>query len=174
MISKAQTSLCDAYVNGGPGVFVSGIVWLLGAITYVLAGFTPSIVAFFFAGMAIYPVSVIISKKMRPEAGEPDKKLSQLGIITLPILFGGLYLGYLMSKSDPHLFYPVVAVAIGIRYLFFKPIYGLKDYWVLGSVLIAFGLITYFYSPPIVIVPAIVGLLEIAFGYKLTKRPVPQ
>lgn len=156
------------YQNGGPGVLVSGLVWSVAALVIVAAGLWPAMVVFFFGGMVIMPVGTFISRMLRTGQSLPDKKLTQLAVASLPILFGGLFLGYVLYHSSPAHFFPTVAIAIGLRYLVFRWVYGLKTYWVLGGVLIAIGAIGFATSFPLVATPWVVGLIEIGFGFWLT------
>jgi len=162
--------MCVQYVNGGPGVFTSGLVWLFAAIILQFFDFQSSIIVFFIGGMMIHPLSVFVGGKIRTQPAIPDKALLRLALFTLPLLFGGLFLAYIMSTHNQALFYPIMAMAIGIRYLLFKLIYGLNAFILLGLLLTITGIVTYFISVNLAVVPLIVGVIEILIGIWLTRH----
>lgn len=157
------------HINGGPGVIVSGIIWLLATATTYTVSFSTGILVFFVGGMLIHPVSLVISGKLKKEAVAPDKQLTRLAIFTLPILFGGLYLAYVMSQQNEALFFPIMAVAIGIRYLVFQKIYGIGSFVALGALLIIIGIAAGTQDAELALVPLIVGIVEIMIGSRITK-----
>jgi len=109
------------YADGGPGVIVSGLVWLITAAVIYMRGDWPGMITLFFGGMAIYPVSLLISNRMKAkDIDPPDKRLTHLALLTLPLLFGGIYAGYVLSSSRTLLFFTIIAMAIGIRYIIFE------------------------------------------------------
>lgn len=170
MLSKAQSTMRQTYVNGGPGVLVSGLVWLLAATVTYFSGFQTGIIVFFFSGMLIHPFSVVLLKRITANPPPADKKLVQLSILTLPILFVGLYLAYIMSANNHAAFYPIMAMAIGVRYLIFQRIYGLKEFLALGLLLAVIGAATYMQPQNLLLTPCIVGAIEVLFGLGLTQK----
>ena len=167
-----QQTMRQNYADGGPGVLVSGLVWLMTAI--IIIGFSDKggMLALFIGGMAIHPISSLIDNRLkRPGISEPDKSLTRLALLTLPLLFAGLYLGYLLSEQRIALFFSVTAVTIGLRYLIFQCIYGLKAYWVLGFILMGLGLLASLAPPVLALqIVTIVGMIELLFGIWLTHR----
>ena len=160
------------FINGGPGVIISGLVWMIAAAVTHYASFFTGMICFFFGGSLIYPLSEVVDRMLKPkDTPKPDPKLMKLAMMTLPILFGGLFLAYVMSRTDRSLFYPIMAIAIGVRYIIFEKLYGLKVFWVLGSVLTAIGVAAILCSnlPP-VHVAAAVGMIEVLFGIYITSR----
>lgn len=166
---SAQKTMRLSYINGGPGVVISGLVWLLAAVVTYLISFTAGILIFFVGGMLIHPASLLISAKLKKETVTPDKQLTRLAMFTLPILFGGLYLAYVMSQQDEVLFFPIMAAVIGIRYLVFQKIYGVGTYIVLGMTLSIIGIAAGILHTELVLVPFLVGFVEILFGIRLTQ-----
>ena len=168
MLQAAQSNMRQNYINGGPGVLVSGLAWIAAAIAAHIAGSQIGMLTLFIGGMLIVPVSGVIEKRLKGDVSAPDKGLMRLALLTLPLLFGGLFLGYVMSVQNAALFFPIVAFAIGLRYLVFSRIYGRKAFIVLGTLLIATGIIGYFNAPPLIIVPVAVGVIELLIGGYLT------
>ncbi len=170
MLAASQSTMGHNYINGGPGVLVSGFVWLISAIVTYAIGFQAGMLSLFVGGMLIVPISGVIERQMRDDVVAPDKGLTRLAILTLPLLFGGLFLGYIMSFRNEALFYEIVAIAIGLRYLVFSRIYGLKSFIVLGLLLIITGIGAYFRASSLVFVPAAVGVIELIVGSFLMQR----
>ena len=51
-----------AYFGGGPGMLVSGLVWLLAGVLGWQISATISVIAFFVGGMFIVPLAMLLSK----------------------------------------------------------------------------------------------------------------
>lgn len=167
MSTTAQLTMRQKYLNGAPGVIFSGFVWLFAALVTNHTDFLTGAMAFLVGGMLIHPASVLISNMLNKNAPQPDEGLSKLAILTLPILFSGLFLAWMLTLSGHELFYPVVAIAVGIRYLFFKLIYGQDLFTLLGILLAALGAAGYFLKLPMIEVPIYVGLSELIIGVLL-------
>ena len=61
-IIEAQADLRRAYVGGGPGAFVSGLLWLAAAWVEAKYGIRTAFVALFLGGMLIYPLGLAASR----------------------------------------------------------------------------------------------------------------
>ncbi|MEO9968996.1 MAG: hypothetical protein ABJG15_04045 [Hyphomonadaceae bacterium] len=170
MLSDRQATMRQNYVNGGPGVLVSGLAWLAAAIVAHSFGSQAGMISLFVGGMLIVPISGVIEGKMRGDVSAPDKGLMRLAMFTLPLLFGGLFFGYVLSFRNELLFFVVMAIAIGLRYLVFSRIYGLNAYIILGALLIMAGVIAYLSSIRLVALPAAVGVIEVVIASFLILR----
>lgn len=171
-MTPAQQNMRAIYINGGPGVFISGLVWLIAALVTHVQSFEMGMIALFIGGALIHPLSVLVCKTMNSEPLEPaDPKLTKIALLTLPILFAGFYVAYLASAQRPALFFACMAIAIGLRYLVFKRIYGLTTFALLGSTLVLVGIIAGGVKnlTPVQIA-AIVGCIELGFGVWLTRQ----
>ncbi|PHQ76206.1 MAG: hypothetical protein COB75_06595, partial [Idiomarina sp.] len=62
------------------------------------------------------------------------------------------------------LFYPIMLVIIGARYLTFQTLYGLKVYWALGSVLMISGFYLAIFHSDFTFAAFLGGFIEIAFA----------
>lgn len=170
-MSLGQANMRARYFNGGPGVLLSGLVWLAAALTTLIVEFQPGLIVFFVGGMFIHPGASMICGMLSSDKIQPDKTLTRVPVLTLPILFGGLFLAFVVSFQNPLAFYPIMAVAIGGRYLAFRWIYGLDVYLCFGAILILVGAGAY----AMMLTPSrsalIVGMIEFAFGLSLCLRP---
>jgi hypothetical protein len=170
-LADAQKTLRLHFLNGATGVLTSGAVWLLGAAVTYYVSFLTGIISFFIAGMFIYPISALAAKVLVKETVEPDKVLMRIGVLSLPLLFGGLFLGYVSSIDNPALFFPIVSVAIGLRYVTFIRMYGLKLlYGSLAGALILVGVIGWVTGAiPPAIAALTTGIIEALFGLMLLR-----
>jgi len=123
MLRAAQSTMRQNYINGGPGVLISGVAWITAAIATHIAGSQIGMLTLFIGGMLIVPISGMIEKALKGDVSVPDKGLTRLALLTLPLLFGGLLLGYVMSFQNDALFF----------ILFFLGYMALKhlSFWVL-------------------------------------------
>jgi hypothetical protein len=63
-LREAQRDMRWAYVNGGVGIFVSGLVWVIaGAVTLYVDLFS-GMAALFFGGMLIHPLSLLLARRV--------------------------------------------------------------------------------------------------------------
>ncbi len=54
-IEEAQGDMRQSYLNGGPGMMVSGVVWLAAGIVALVNTELISVLVFFLGGMLIHP-----------------------------------------------------------------------------------------------------------------------
>lgn len=60
-LREAQRDMRRAYVNGGVGIFVSGLLWVIaGAVTSYVDLFS-GMATLFFGGMLIHPLSLFLA-----------------------------------------------------------------------------------------------------------------
>lgn len=139
-IATAQEEMSRAHVHGAPGVFVSGLVWLIAGWLWARYGVEQGFYGLFVGGILIFPGSLVLARLVfrapKAAAGNP---LERLALESTGILFGGIFLAYCFIRVAPQLAFPAMAVAIGVRYLVFCTVYGNRIYWVLGGALAIFG-----------------------------------
>jgi hypothetical protein len=162
----AQREMRRAYVNGGIGVLVSGMVWVVaGLVTQNVSQFY-GMAALFFGGMAIHPLAVLIERLVfKREKAKAPNPLEMLALQATPMLFVGLFVGFYVSNSHPGWFFPIALMAVGARYLVFHTIYGLRHYVVLGFTLIAIGFAAiWLLNTPQYLIAIIGGVTELFFS----------
>ena len=167
----AQKDMRNSFILGAPGVLISGIIWFAAGLVATFYSFQMSIIFFFFGGMLIHPLSVVISGKMNKtytqDKNNPLVKLALEGTI---LLFVGLFLAFTFSQTNPNLFYPIMLLIIGARYLTFQTIYGSKIYWVLGACLLALGMcLILVFELPYSQAAMLGGIIEVVFSVYLFK-----
>lgn len=76
-IESAQFEIRRAYMRGGPGAIVSGIVWLIAGIAATNSGIPVGFAVLFFGGMLIFPIAAFIVGTILRR--EPPPKATQAG-----------------------------------------------------------------------------------------------
>ena len=171
-ITEAQADLRRAYVGGGPGAFVSGLLWFVAFWVEANHGIRTAFIALFFGGMLIYPLGLAASRLLFRRAGESsDNPMGPIALESTLAMIGGLLAAWLILPFQPDLVFPLAAGAAGTHYFVFKTAYGDRTYWLLAGLITAAGLATIF---DVVTLPGglilAVGIIEIAFGIVLTVR----
>ncbi len=173
-LNEAQTDLRRAYVDGGPGTVISGLVWLVAAMAQARAGVGTGFAVLFFGGMLIFPLSLVVNRALlgRP-AESPENPFGRLVLESTVAMIGGLFAAWLFLRHDPALVMPLAALAVGAHYFAFRTAYGLSVFWGLGAVIVAMSLAAVYGLPPLAgsLVVA-VGLVEVVVGLVLTVRGV--
>lgn len=168
----AQNELRAAYTNGATGVFVSGIVWLVAGLVWQQTNIGTAFTALFFGGMAIMPLSMVISRTMfGGKAVSKGNSLERLGLESTFILFGGLFVAYVLLKANAAYVFPVLAIIIGTRYFVFRTLYGEPYYWALAAIIALVGgaaLLGIVSWPGNVAL--VVGVIELVFAALLLRR----
>ena len=160
-----------AFLSGGPGALVSGFVWIIAGLIAKFHSFQFSILALFFGGMLIYPLSALIEGQInKSKTDTKDNPFVKLALEGTIFLFVGLFIAFALSRSKPELFYPIMLLIIGARYLTFQTIYGLRTYWMLGGLLLALGIFFTLYSTiPAYFAAMAGGIIEVLFAFYLFK-----
>ena len=162
-----------AYVNGGVGVLVSGIIWVIAGLVTINISLSYGMAALFFGGMAIHPLSLLLGKLLfKSEKTVASNPLEILALQSTPFLIVGLVIAYVVSDSHADWFFAIALLAVGARYLVFQTIYGMRHCVILGAVLIALGFVSIWYLdlPPHIIAIA-GGTTEVVFSIIILRRP---
>lgn len=171
-ISNAQREMRTAYFIGGPGVLISGFVWLACAYVDARYGLTAGFLALLIGGIFIFPISLVVCRLALKRPSE--SRGNPLGITALEstiAMAGGILAAWLMVDASPEKVLPLAALAVGTRYFLFRTIYGDSTYWLLAGLLTALALTALL--TPVAIrggVAFAVALIELLFGAILTAR----
>lgn len=162
---SAQKDMNLSYFAGGTGVLVSGLVWCISGMVALLHSSQSSMLVLFLGGMFIHPLAVLLSKSLRRSGTHnPNNPLGKLALESTVILFVGLFLAFYIAKLQVEWFFPVMLMAIGVRYLIFNTLYGVKIYWLLGALLMFSGMSCILLSANFVVGAFIGGTFEIIFA----------
>ncbi|NRB60456.1 MAG: hypothetical protein HRU50_11030 [Winogradskyella sp.] len=166
-----QKDMRVAYLGGGTGIFASGLIWLISGLSGMYLTKQTSILIFFIGGMLIYPLGILSAKLLKRSGKHKDNNpLAKLALESTAILFIGLFIAYAVFQTQQLWFYPVMLMIIGVRYLVFQSIYGIKLYWVLGLLLIVSGVLCLISNQPFHFGGIIGGVIELIFGIVVTTK----
>jgi len=139
-LAHAQRDMRTAYLDGAPGVLVSGTVWAVAACYAALVSPERAIWVLFVGGACIHPLAVLLVRLLgrsgRHAAGNP---LGPLAMATTVWMIMMLPLAYGIALWRIELFFPAMLFVIGGRYFCFHTLYGRRLYWAFGAVLAAAG-----------------------------------
>lgn len=175
-LNSHQSDLRRAYVRGGPGAIVSGLIWLAAAFTATYSNVGNGFCLLFFGGMFIFPISKLIVKFVFGR--ESESRDNPGGLIVIETVFpmiGCLFAAYLLIPHRPEAVFPVAAIAVGAHYFGFRTAYGDWTYWFLGSILCLVGVGAILVNmPPSSWVPFVVAGVEVIFGiwFVVTARKI--
>ena len=171
-ITEAQADLRRAYVGGGPGAFVSGLLWFVVAWIEGQHGVRTAFITLFFGGMLIFPLSLAASRLLFRRARESgDNPMGMVALESTIAMIGGLLAAWLILPLKPELAFSLAAVAVGTHYFVFKTAYGDRLYWALAALITAVGLFAIFNVMAIPGGPIVaVGVIEVLFAIVLTAR----
>ena len=165
-LNQYQADLRRAYVRGGPGAIVSGVIWLAAGLVARFSSITNGFYLLFFAGMFIFPISKLVLKVFFQR--EPESKLNPGGLIVIETVFpmiGGLFAAWLLLPYKPEFVFSISAIAVGAHYFGFRTAYGDWTYWILGGALCLVGAGSIMFRVPASnLVPFAIALIEILFG----------
>jgi hypothetical protein len=162
---QAQGDMNKSYYGGAPGVLVSGLVWLIAGSVAFLHSNQASMLTLFFGGMFIHPLAMLLSKALKRSGNhQPNNPLGKLALESTIILFVGLFIAFFVAKLQADWFYPIMLMAIGVRYLSFNTLYGNKVYWLLGAALMLSGMFCMLIKAHFLIGAFIGGVIEVIFS----------
>lgn len=170
-LPHAQAELRWSYVRGGPGTFVSGLVWLAAAWATTARGVGFGFAVLFFGGMAIFPVGATlvrtVFRRPPPSPGNPGPRMV---IETVFPMIGGFLAAWLLLPHRPEFVFPIAAIAVGSHYFGFRSAYGDAVYWVLAALMCGVGVAAIFTAVlPMETVPWIIAVIELGFGVGFTR-----
>lgn len=171
-VRDAQRDLRRAFVGGGPGVFVSGLVWLAAAMVERGQGIGTAFAMLFFGGMLIFPIGTAACRLLfKREKEAPNNPLGAIALESTIAMIGGLLAAWLFLPLRPDFVFPIAAIAVGTHYAVFRTVYGDALFWVLGGLITIVGLLSIFEVVPIPGGPTLaVSAIELLFAILLTMR----
>lgn len=137
-LGEAQRDMRRAYVNGGVGIFVSGLVWVIAGLVTLHVDLVSGMATLFFGGMLIHPLSLLLARRVfqRGKVRAPNP-MEMLALQSTAFLIIGLVIAYLVSGTYADWFFAIALLTVGGRYLIFQTVYGMRLYLALGVVLMA-------------------------------------
>jgi hypothetical protein len=170
-VSEAQQDLRQAYVGGGPGVVVSGAIWLAASWIQHSKGVGIGFAALFVGGMLIFPISKLLCRFVFHRQNEARDNPFGMTVLECTIaMIAGLFAAWLFLPSRPELVFPLAAIAVGTHYFVFKTAYGDRAFWLLATIITAIGLGDIYATQMHGWSASLVAATELIFGLGLTVR----
>ncbi|SEP31285.1 hypothetical protein SAMN04487948_1447 [Halogranum amylolyticum] len=139
-VTKAQREIRSVYINGAVGQAVSGVIWLLSASLGTFLSVQAGVISLFVGGMFIFPLTQValrLSGRSATVSSEnPLDGLAMQVAFIVPLLIPVIGAAALYNINW---YYPAFMVVVGVHYLPFVFLYGMKAYAVLAAVLIGGG-----------------------------------
>ncbi len=181
-INDAQREIRTVFLGGSAGQFVSGLIWLISAALSSWVAPKYGMIGLFLGGFFIFPLTQLVlrigGRNTRLSNGNTLNQLAQQIAFTVPISF--LLVG---AATLTHLdwFYPAAMIAVGMHYLPFCFLYGMWQFSILASLMIAGGFLFAQYLPVafstggwttgiLLLIAAVVGLLIVQREQRQSKR----
>lgn len=141
-LTQAQAEMRWAYWHGAFGVLASAMAWGLATGTAAWGRPQQAVWTLLIAGMFIFPVSMLLAKLAgRPGLHPKTNPLGRLATLSTVGLMAGCLLALGVATQKLEWFFPTMLLVIGLRYLAFVRVYGLKLYAVCGVSLATAGLV---------------------------------
>lgn len=139
-VTEAQREIRSVYVNGAVGQAVSGVIWLLSASLGALVSVQAGVISLFVGGVTIFPLTQLalrLSGRSATLSSEnPLDGLAMQVAFIVPLLIPVIGAAALYNINW---YYPAFMVVVGVHYLPFVFLYGMRAYAVLAAVLIGGG-----------------------------------
>ena len=141
-IAEAQRDVRVTFHAGFPGHLVVAAIWFASAALATWGSVRAGIVTLVFGGMFIFPLTQLVLRTMgRPASlskGHPMNALAMQTAFIVPLclpLIGAAALHHVAW------FYPAFMIVVGVHYLPFVTLYGMRSFAVLGAILLSAGLL---------------------------------
>ena len=171
-IAEAQQDLRRAYVGGGPGTFVSSLVWLATAVVLRRHGTASAFYVLFFGGMLIFGLTFLLCRFVfRRPTPASNNPLGRVALESTLCMIGCLIAAWIMLSLNASYVFSLAAIAVGTHYAAFRTVYGDALFWVLGGLITmvgCLGIFTKLYLPGGQALA--VGIIELFFAVILTAR----
>lgn len=166
-----------AYHSGSTGAISSATAWLFAALVATFADERAGIITLCFAGMLIFPASLLLSKLLgRTGKHKKENPLAPLAIYGTVWMILCILIALVLSSFRPDLFFPAMLLVIGGRYLTFETLYGMKVYIAFGATLAVAGFLLAILGAPTNLAAFSGALIEYGFGllvFTYSRRETP-
>ena len=140
-VTEAQREIRSVYVHGAVGQAVSGVIWLLSASLGTYLSVQAGVISLFVGGVFIFPLTRRVlrlsSRSATLSSENPLGGLAMQVAFIVPLLIPVIGAAALYNIDW---YYPAFMVVVGVHYLPFVFLYGMKAYAVLAAVLIGGGM----------------------------------
>ena len=142
LISEAQREVRTVFLGGFVGQAVSSALWLLSAAAATWGSPRLGIAILAFGGALIFPTTQAVLRLMGRgaslSAGNPMGQLAMQVAFMVPL---NLLVVAGATLYRLNWFYPACMIVVGTHYLPFVFLYGMWQFWMLGGLLVAGGVV---------------------------------
>ncbi len=168
-IKEVQREVRTVYLGGSVGQAVSGTIWFISAVFATWVNQRYGIYVLVLGGMFIFPLTQLVLKLMGRKntlsKGNPYTALSMQVAFIIPLLIPVIVGAALYNLNW---FYPAFMMVVGVHYMPFMTLYGMRLYGVLAAVLIVAGLmIGMYFADSFVLGGWVTAFVLIAFSVLL-------
>lgn len=164
-LGDAQRDVRVAHLNGATGMAVSGLLWLGCGVVALVAGPRAAMLANFFGGMLIFPLSMLLVRALGRSGlladgnplGDLARESAFMMVLCIPLAFAAA-----MVRAE--WFFPAMLVLVGAHYLPFATLYGMRLYWALGGAMVGAGYLLALGGASVATGAFVGGALELAFA----------
>jgi hypothetical protein len=164
-IDQAQHDVREAHLCGGPGMLVSGLLWLASGAVALSVSPRAAMFAISIGGMFIFPLSMLLTRLLGRSAllarANPFGALARESAFIIPLC---LPLVFAAAAAHVEWFFPALMLVVGAHYLPFVTLYGLRIYYALGLALIVAGLLLGLGGAGFAAGAFVGGAIELAFA----------
>jgi hypothetical protein len=146
-IADAQREVREVFLGGLVGQLVSAVLWALSAALATFVSPRAGIITLVLGGALIYPVTSLLMKVTRGRGSlsreNPMSQLATQVAFTIPFNLPVVAAAALYKLNW---FYPAMLVVVGAHYLPFAFLYGMRAFFVFGSLMTAAGVMIGLYA----------------------------
>ena len=139
-IKSAQQEVRSTFLRGSVGQTVAGIIWLASAVLGTWVSERHAILTLTLAGIFIFPLTQLALRLLGHSSGLPK---------THPMNSLAMQVAFIVPLSLPIIgastlyninwFYPAFMIVVGVHYMPFIFLYGMREFAVLAALLIGGG-----------------------------------
>lgn len=146
-VEDAQRDVRTVFIGGFAGQLVSGMVWALSAALGTWRSPRLAVLVLVVGGMFIFPLTQILLRVMGRRAslskGHPMNGLAMQTAFIVPF---SLPLVAAATMHHMNWFYPAFMIVVGVHYMPFIFLYGMRMFGVLAGILIGAGVLIALYA----------------------------
>jgi len=158
--------------GGGPGILVSGLVWISAALVCSQLGINKAVWALLLGGALIHPIGTLLTRAQgRPATTNSANALNQLAAASTICLLLSCVMALGLFLLKPTLFFPAMMATIESRYLVFATACGRVVFWALGLSLIVAAMLAFYLNAPPVLAAGLGGVIEVLFATPMFSKP---
>jgi hypothetical protein len=139
-IETAQMEVRTTFLQGSVGQAMSGVIWLISSVLATWVSQRPAILVLVLGGAFIFPLTQLGLRLLGRPGGLPRQHpMNQLAMEVAFIVPLSLPVVGAAALHNINWFYPALMVILGVHYMPFIFLYGMREFGVLSAALIGAG-----------------------------------